>query len=169
MQQVLEKIEKGLAALEKVMSFFVIVAIVVMSLSVIISVFTRNMDIPITWLEELARYMQVWFVCLGSGLAFRHNNLPGIEFFRDLLPPKIRQFVISLGKVIMVYFLWQLVAHGKVLFDHVVRTGQISANLRIPMGWVYAGPLVGFSLMTLFIIVSILRDFFPVQAVKEGK
>ncbi|WP_084783221.1 TRAP transporter small permease [Bacillus dakarensis] len=106
----------------------------------------------ITWTEELSRYLFIWLIFLTIGVGFKENKHISIDIVLDLLPKilqkLIRQITYLLVFVVAALFVWE----GYVLVMQMQMFGQTSANLRLPMWWVYLSLPVGFFLSTIRLI-----------------
>ncbi len=138
----------------------VIVTFGVMVIAVLISVFTRNISITVTWLEELSRYMQIWFVSIGFALALRKGMLAGTEVVLKFLPEKITKWIIIACKILMLIICILLLNSGTPLIKHLVMTGQESPNMRIPIIYIYLGIYSGFILSAIFLAASLISNCF---------
>ena len=136
----------------------VIVTFGVMVIAVLASVFTRNISVPVTWLEEMSRYMQIWFVSVGFALALRKGMLAGTEVLLKLLPDRMTKAVVILVKLGMLAISVLMLVAATPLIEHLIRTGQESPNLRIPIVLVYLGIYSGFALAVVFILSSLLTN-----------
>lgn len=131
----------------------------VMVLAVLAGVLTRNIRFSVTWLEEISRYCQVWFVSLGIGLSLRRGELAGTELLVKALPRKLRKIVLVGTKFLMLGFSVIMLHYGNQLIGHLISTNQLSPNMRIPMYYAYAGIYAGFILILIFLLVSLLHNF----------
>ena len=130
----------------------------IMVIAVLMSVFTRNISVPVTWLEELSRYMQIWFVSVGFALALRKGMLAGTEVILKLLPAPFTKLIIIAVKLGM-FAISVLMLHASTpLIEHLIKTGQESPNLRIPIVLIYLGIYTGFVLAALFILSSLMAN-----------
>ena len=136
----------------------VIITFGVMVLAVLASVFTRNVSIPVTWLEELARYMQIWFVAIGFALALRKGMLAGTEVIIKLLPESISKKLIIICKLLMLVICLLLLHSSTPLINHLINTGQKSPNMLIPIVWVYSGIYFSFILAAIFLVASLYSN-----------
>ncbi|MBM4761088.1 TRAP transporter small permease [Bacillus sp. B15-48] len=106
----------------------------------------------ITWTEELSRYLFIWLIFLTIGIGFKENKHIGIDIVLDLLPKTlqklIRQLTYILVLVLSLLFVWE----GYILVLQMQMFGQTSANLQLPMWWVYLSLPVGFLLSTIRLI-----------------
>jgi len=137
----------------------VIITFGIMVLAVLASVFTRNISIPVTWLEELSRYMQIWFVAIGFALALRKGMLAGTEVIIKLLPESISNRLIIVCKLLMLVICLLLLNSSTPLINHLINTGQKSPNMLIPIVWVYGGIYFSFILAAVFLVASLYSNF----------
>lgn len=141
-----------------VAEWIVIITFGIMVIAVLLSVFTRNISVPVTWLEELSRYMQIWFVSVGFALALRRGMLAGTEVILKLLPPSFAKGIILIVKIGMFAVSLLVLYAATPLIEHLIRTGQESPNLRIPIVLIYLGIYSGFALAALFTLSSLLTN-----------
>lgn len=116
--------------------------------------------------EELARYMFIWSVAMGSALALRTRSHIGVEILVERLPASVAKPAKVLACVISLVFYGMLVWYG---FEMVGETmDQESAALELPMGYVYLA--VPLSAIVLFIceIKNVLDDLFGTQGADES-
>jgi TRAP-type transport system small permease protein len=111
----------------------------------------------LSWSEELARYMFIWSVAMGSALALKTRSHIGVELVVERLPKSLAYPAKIIASFVNLMFFALLIWYG---FDMVIETmDQESAALSLPMGYVYlAVPLSG---IVLFIceIKNTLDDF----------
>lgn len=98
----------------------------------------------LSWSEELARFVFIWLVYLGISYACKHMKHLKIEASLFLFPKRWRAGVVIVGDVILLGFAAFVAAKGIdiVKFQHISK----SAALNIPMSFIYAAPVVGFTL-----------------------
>jgi len=119
-----------------------------MIVNVTVGVFYRYiLNDSISWTEELARYLMVWFALLGMGLALRDNNHVGVSFFLERMPGTAARIVKIAGGFLVLLF---LVILFKYSLNHlqVVRI-QTSPSIGIPMYLPYSAITIGSFLMIL--------------------
>lgn len=145
--------------IERIAQHTVTILLAAMLTTVLAGVFTRNIHISITWLEELSRYFQIWFVSIGISLSLRRGELAGTELLVKALPPGLRKIVLIFTKCVMLGFSLIMLYYGQQLLGHLIRSGQLSPNLQIPIYLAYLGIYVGFILILFFLLVSLLHNF----------
>lgn len=115
----------------------VVLLMAVMVSAILLQVFCRFvLGNPLSWSEELARYVFVWITFLGAAVAYRHGAHIIVETIVVLLPRRAQVMLAWLVDALMVIALLVLLVQG-------AKIAQVNANvdatmLQIPMSWVYA-------------------------------
>lgn len=109
------------------------------------------------WIEEAARYMSVWVVFLGAGIALEVGRHIMIDLVWDRLGAGFRRVVFATIDVVGVLFcaLMTVLAFNLSLF--VAETGQISPTLGIPAYVLYVAPVVGFASLAMGFLLRLFR------------
>lgn len=159
----MHKVYKALNWLNRHMSTIITVLIVVLMIAVIsvtgAQVFRRYViGSSIIWSEEMARYLLVWITYLGAVLGLRTNAHLGLDFFRNLLPKRIRKWVVLLTHSLSVFFLYYLCKYGIVISLNNLARNQISPALGWQMGYVYLAIPIGAFFMILVLVEAILKE-----------
>ena len=131
---------KALMAITKILvglaKWSAIVAAVIMTIMIFLQVIFRYViKAPLSFSEELARYMFVWSVAMGSALALRKRKHIGVEVFVQWLPVRFRDQVEIVGSLLSLLFFGLLVWYGFVMVGATM--DQLSPALLLPMGYVY--------------------------------
>jgi TRAP-type C4-dicarboxylate transport system permease small subunit len=131
---------KALMAITKILvglaKWSAIVAAVIMTIMIFLQVIFRYViKAPLSFSEELARYMFVWSVAMGSALALRKRKHIGVEVFVEWLPVRFRDQVKIVGGLLNLIFFGLLVWYGFVMVGATM--DQLSPALLLPMGYVY--------------------------------
>lgn len=120
-----------------------IAAAAVMAVMIFLQVIYRYvLADSLSFSEELARYMFVWSVALGSAVALRSRAHIGVELLVERLPPRFAKPAKLLAGALNLLFFGMLIRYG---IEMVAATmDQESAALSLPMGYVYlAVPVSG--------------------------
>ncbi len=132
---------------------------IVMTVMIFLQVIYRYvLGESLSFSEELARYMFIWSVAMGSALALKTRSHIGVELLVERLPKSLGTQAKVLACVISLIFYGMLIWYG---FEMVGETmDQESAALELPMGYVYLA--VPLSAIVLFIceIKNVLDDLF---------
>lgn len=158
--KIVQVINKISDAMEKSSEMLVAAAFGTMVISVLLSVFTRNVTIPITWLEELARYLQVWFIGVGISLALKKGQLAGTELVLKKLEGKGKKTLIYIDKIIMLVIDLTVLIGAFPVLRLLATTGQKSPTLRIPVLYIYLGIYLGFILSAIYLVFSIIKNIY---------
>ena len=102
---------------------------------------------PLTWSEEVARYLFVWISFLGSAVGVRSKVHLGIDLIDKLLSPNGRKIMTVVVNLLIQIFLVVVIFWG-IRILHVVQF-QKSASLGIPMTYPYLAVPVGSAFMLL--------------------
>lgn len=129
------------------------VALAVMVLSVFVGVLARfvfthiEIRVSVPWTEEVSRYLMIWTVFIGAGIACRRGNLIGVEYLVNVLPAAVGRAAKYLSLVLagsfyllLCFIGWQWMKFGQ---------SQTSPVLEIPMVVVNLAMLAGGMLMAL--------------------
>lgn len=120
-----------------------IAAAVVMTIMVFLQVIFRYvLGEALSFSEELARYMFIWSVAMGTALALRTHSHIGVEVFVELLPVRFHKLMALIASLLSLLFFGLLIGYGFVMVGATM--DQESAALLLPMGYVYlAIPISG--------------------------
>jgi len=154
----LDKLFKGLRS---VLYWFSVAAMSVMLVVIFAQVVSRYFfNWTPEWSEELARYLFVWVVFIGSALIMGESGHLAVQFvpnhFKGTAAGKALEIVINLSGYV---FILLLLVQGTKMMQ--VMTFQISPGLEIPMSWVYSVIPISSVLMLLYLVkdtVRIVRD-----------
>ena len=128
--------------------------------TVLWQVFTRFvLRDPSSWTEELARYLMIWVGLIGAAYAAgKHKHLAVDILIGKLSGAGSRQLKVFIGLCTIAFALAALVGGGVRLVWVMLKLGQTSASLQIPLGYVYlALPLSGL-LITWYAVMDLIAD-----------
>lgn len=127
------------------------------------------LKVPTPWIEELARYLMVWMVLLGAGLAVRSDSHLAIDALRFVLPRRAARWLqVGLQTIVLIfgcYYAW-------ISYLYLIRQvegGQVSPGMQISMGWVFAALVVGGVLIMVHSVERLAVEFkgSPAESVGE--
>lgn len=149
--------------LEEVLTVFLLA---IMSLLICAQVFMRYvMDSSLAWSEELARYCFIWATYLGVSYAVKRNAHICVEAAVSRLPGRLKTGFVILSHVLFIVFAALVVKEGYALTLKIFKFGQTSSSLGLPMGVIYLAPTVGFALVILRLVQSIVHEL---GALRQG-
>jgi TRAP-type transport system small permease protein len=107
---------------------------------------------PLTWSEELSRYLFIWLSFLAGWLAWRRREHLGVEALAAALPNAAADLLRRVVEVLVVLFAAAAMYYGQRILR--VSANQPSAVLRIPMAWVYLAFYAGMTLVILETVIG---------------
>ena len=145
-----------LAQLEQILLAIIIIAMVVLfSGSVLIREVSDDLFRRIDWVDEATRYLMVWMVFLGLGLALARGKHIAMTSYLERFPedPRrlVRKLIDAVGLVFSLYVVW----FGMDITLLVLATGQASPTLGFTTAVLYLALPVGFALLALRYFASL--------------
>lgn len=145
--------------------------VAVMSLAIFLQVLARYaFNYPLSWPEELGRFLFAWIVFLGIVQVLRLEEMPNLDLIYQWLPETACRFLKFFTSLVVLGFLLLMLKGGWELMAR--QTKQISVALQIPMAVVYFAIPFGTLLMTLLMLFKTIdqgrRLFVKKESFGEG-
>jgi len=150
MKKIYDQLEENLLFIALVFSVFLIFFQVVMRY-----VFGRSLS----WSEEMARYLFIWYTWIGTSLAVRKRRHIRIEILTDFLKEKAKLRLELLVLLVWAGFSAFLAFKGLQVGKFLYTSHQTSAALEIPMFFAYAAVPVGCALMCMRLVEEMKTVF----------
>jgi TRAP-type C4-dicarboxylate transport system permease small subunit len=118
---------------------------------------------PLTWTEELARYLYIWACWLGAPVAMRRGNHIVIAFVQERLPRRLARVVGLVTQAAALVFLVQLLIQGTIL---AVKSHSVDA-ITVPIPWsvIYVAAPISALLMILLTVEAMRTSLVPAKEV----
>ncbi len=154
----------------------IMILLPVMSVLVFSQVIARFLGIPLAWSEELSTFCFSWLTYFGAAVVFRNGEHVAVMSAVDAIKnDKIQKFIIVLGNVFVLIFLWWAAYLSSTLVAQFYRNDLRSINIEfLKMSYVFLQVPVSyfiFGSFTLEKIISILyvpkEDTVAVPLVQE--
>lgn len=165
---------KFLSALRSIERFFLVAIFLAMVAlyfaNVLLREFGGTLASDFGWIEEAVRTLNIYLVFIAAGLALERGRQVCVNSWRDRIAARthlpLRRLIDAVGFLVSFYLVWL----GWEMTRFVIRMGQHSPTLSISTGWIYAAPTVGFALLALRYLLSLLGAFdrFAAQATDES-
>lgn len=110
----------------------------------------------LSWSEELARYLFVWYTWMGTSYAVVKHRHIRIEVLSDFLNGKSKLVLELVSLTVWCAFSIFLAYKGWHVVNIIAIRGQLSAALQIPMAVAYAAVPVGSLLMSIRLLGEII-------------
>lgn len=141
------------------------VCLAAMFVVVMIGVVSRYvMASPIRWSDELARYLMIYMVFLGSAVSFRAEKHPSLTFLIDKLPKNARLIWDSVIDLLVLVVLVMVIHGGLEMLDGP--SGRTPA-LRMRYSWIYVAIPIGGAAMVIEVCLRILSRVLRVVGVRN--
>ena len=124
-------IDRILDMAETFLAVFVGICMIVMTIGIVIWRYILNT--PLTWGEEAARYMTVWFIYIGVAVGAKRRGHLGVEAFTAMLPRGVCTIVNRLADIVAIMILMLLSCSGVRMMVQYASTKEVSTMMRIPM------------------------------------
>ncbi len=125
-----------------------VVLLSVFTLIVVLQVVARYIfHSPLTWSEQVARYLFIWMIMLGTPLAMRMNVHIAFDMVLKWMPLRLQKGLKIMNLALIAAFgsYWCMKS-----LDLVFRsTETIAAGIEIPMNYIYSAQPVGAALLVL--------------------
>lgn len=142
--------------INNVVKYIVSILFIVLVILVFMQVATRFViNYPLSWSEEISRYLMIYIVFLGSALAVRTNDHIAIDFLLEIVSPKNKKRLNVITLLISALFFAMLTYFGFQLTLVVI--GQATPTLQFSMAWAYAAIPVGALLMLLNVFAVLIQ------------
>ncbi|MCC4289284.1 TRAP transporter small permease [Vreelandella aquamarina] len=101
----------------------------------------------LVWSDEASRYAFIWMTYLGVAYGVKKSAHVNVTVVLTALPEWLRPWFRIISLLLIGVFAFLVVTQGWLLVEKLLRFGQKSASLGIPMAWIYMAPVVGFGLV----------------------
>ncbi len=148
---------KIIGAINKFFIVFTAFLMVLMVIDVFLQVLFRFViEKPLSWTEEVSRYLFVWIIWIGSGVVLAEKGHVGIDILVSRFSKEWRRRMEIIIYLLFLVPLSAMAYEGIALAN--LNMNQPSAALRMPMGIPYAAIPISAILM---ILNTIFYVFFP--------
>jgi TRAP-type C4-dicarboxylate transport system permease small subunit len=156
MRKLVEVVNRGAEALTQI---FLAVMVVTVFTQVIFRFFIQQ---PLSWSEEVARYVFVGIIWMGAAAVVRENGHPGMDLLTRSLPPGWQRGIQLLVNLMVAVTLVTVVLTGsRLVYGNM---SQPSPAMELPMGIPYAAIPLSAAIMLLNLVFYVFFTKKP-----EGK
>ena len=113
-------------------------------------------EAPLSWSEELARFLLLWLAMLSSAYAFKIKSHFALQFVTKIVPSKIQKLISVLVPLLVISFLSGFVFYS-IKFVLGVK-GHLAPAIQIPMEIPYSSSIAGSSLMLYYVVKTFIND-----------
>jgi len=129
-------------------------------LVIVAQVVARNLfSYPLTWSEELARYLTIWVAFTGGGLAVANDEHVFVDVVVRWLPERWHGAVMVFADLATALFLVLTTVYSIQMFAFPTIWYQYSPAIRLPMVYLYASLPVGSVIMLVLLLARFIVRF----------
>ncbi|WP_369283387.1 TRAP transporter small permease [Oscillibacter sp. GMB15532] len=129
----------------------------VMTLMIFMQIVFRVFGWPLSWTEELGRYMFIWMIYLGAASAIRKRKHISVEILEIFLKDSGKFALNIFSNVVFMIFAAILTYYSIPVIQRVVT--QLSPAVRLSMAIPYSSVLIGSALMFIRLIQDTIARF----------
>jgi len=142
---------------------FCVLLLALLVLDVWLGVLVRYViPLPLTFTEELARYLMIWMALLAVSSGIAHREHIGVEFLFSRLPGPVRRWLAVSFDVIALVFFGALFVYG--LGFTIRGFSRVTMIYSIPKGYPFAGVPLAAGLACIQLVLVGLHDFYAERA-----
>lgn len=156
--------------LKKVEESILILCFSVMGLVLFLQVVMRFVfNMPLSWVEELARYLQIWITFLGIGYGVRTGSHISMDLVSGKLNDKAKYAVSMFCDIACI---WAFCILFKTSFTFLAGQNVLSTAMHIPMQIVYAIIPIGAAIYIIYVLDEMIgktKEIFFGDKKQEGE
>lgn len=119
------------------------------------------------WVEELARYLFIYFIFLGAGYGVSTHSHVTVDILVQKLPAKAAKVVEIIATLIW-FALAAWMTYLCASFTNTVKArGTISTAMHLPLWIVYLAMPLGFAVMAIRLADNFIREFVKNKPAEE--
>lgn len=134
--------------------FLVMIACVMMLQIIMRYVFKASLS----WAEEFTRYCFVWSVFLSISFSIKKGSMLKIDAVTSLMPKIVQKILSIVVEIIVLIFLGVLLFNAQDVIKSLIKSGQTSPAMELPMYYVYSASIVGFALGVIRSVQAIVKS-----------
>lgn len=145
-----------LTKLQKCGEYFATVLLLSMVAIVFANVFCRFvLNASIAWSEEVARFIFIWIIFVGSLFAFITNDHLGLDLVVNVVPRSVAKWMLILSDILVIFSLGILTWGGYVITKE--NWDWLSPAISLPYGYVNIIVPLTMGPMLILAVVKFLR------------
>lgn len=148
LDKILDGIEKYLTA----------ILFAVMCVVLLLQIVFRIAKSPLSWSEEIARYLFVWIIYLASSRAMATEKHLTVDILPLLLKGRAKVILHIVSTLLTLAFFVGMLYAGSLVLPNLLVKKQFSPANHINMFFVYLAPTVGAVLMTIRTLQILVQD-----------
>ena len=158
----MKTVGKALDSVEKVLRWLSGSLLVLFTVLTLIQVVMRYVfNHPLSWSEQLARYMFIWMLMFYMPVIMRHSNNLGFDLIVTRLPRKGQDIFWIICESLIAVFAALYCYYSITLCIKFSR--KVLVGLNIKANWVYSAQIVGAFFLCLFAAECVARRILAMK------
>ena len=121
-------------------------------------VMRKAFNAPTVWVDEVARFFQIWAVYLAGAYVLKNRHLITVELFADKVSAKVERFLGFIALAIMAVFCLVAVWYGSAIVYESIEQGRHTSTMLGTPKWITESAIpIAFALLFLQILVEVYR------------
>ena len=116
------------------------------------------------WGEEIVRYSFIYLAWIGAAAAVRERGHIRIDVLMHYVGPRVKALLYLFGDLVMVAVALVALYYSFETVHVAAKFGSVTDGLRVSRVWFLMAVPVGFALVLLRLVQSILRDVADLRA-----
>lgn len=141
--------------LQKIEEYIIVLCLTVMGIVLFLQILMRFFfSSPLSWVEELARYLQIWITFLGIGYGIRKGSHISMSLVKNKMP-EIVKYIFEMVCNITSLFVFIILIASSINF--ITYQNVLSTAMEIPMKLVYSVIPIGATIYIIYSISDIIK------------
>ena len=148
--------------IERLAAYPCIAATGAMTVVVLLGVLFRYvLQSPLSWSEEVARYLMIWAASLAISIGIMRREHLGITFVTSRIPNSAQKYVAVLVNLAVLWFLWILTKFGyDMALEGQTQLSPVLAKYKINMMWSLSAVPVAGAVAIIQTVLQMMTDIF---------
>jgi len=134
------------------------------SFIMVYEIVVRYLGAPTTWVVEISGYSMIWFTFFSAAYGLRVGSHIQVDVLITRLSPRTRNILDIFNYSIILAYTLIILYYSWINFADAVDIGERSSTmLKVHMGWLYGGVVIGCLLLItqsiLFLVKAIVQAF----------
>jgi TRAP-type C4-dicarboxylate transport system permease small subunit len=151
--------------IERLAAYPCIAATGAMTVVVLLGVLFRYvLQSPLSWSEEVARYLMIWAASLAISIGIMRREHLGITFLSSRIPASAQKYVALLVNLAVLWFLWILTKFGYYMaLEGQTQLSPVLAKYKVNMLWSLSAIPVAGALAIIQTVLQMMVDLFKIK------
>lgn len=116
------------------------------------------------WGEEIVRYSFIYLAWIGAAAAVKERDHIRIDVLMNYVGPRLKAALFILGDLVMLAVAVVAIIYSFETVLVSLEFGSVTHGLRISQAWFLSAVPLGFTLMVVRLVQSLLRDLRDLRA-----